>query len=266
VSVEYLISRARARLRFRSRAVKIGWECKFEDAVALSCRKNATLVDPRLPGGGATGKVTSYSLSCSGDGRIRGKVEIGCPIGYGGTAPPATGTPQYAAIGYAQAGYDAYDGSMYSHGSGETTFSYPVDGGGFDDGLQFPLRWQDVSDNGLVSGDLASQKAAIEKAFVVARLLAFEARWAGVTLAPAGNRGATNITSGLTPEMAWILEREQLALASQNVPYVMNANPISWSCLLKPCAGNGPFGGAYAIRVSPLVVPQGINLEAPSSP
>jgi hypothetical protein len=46
----------------------------------------------------------------------------------------------------------------------------------------------------------------------------------------------------------------------------MEANGLSWSALLKPCAGNGPFEGAYFIIVSPLVVPQGINLEAPSSP
>ncbi len=81
---------------------------------------------------------------------------------------------------------------------------------------------------------------------------------------PPGSGGT--VVSGIPPSTAWEITREQLALLSQNTPYVMAANPISWSCLLKPCAGNGPFGGSYAIIVSPLVVPEGINLEAPSSP
>jgi hypothetical protein len=260
-SVEYLISRARARLRFRSRAVKVGWECRFRDAVALSCRKNATLFDPRLPGGAATGKVVSYSLSGGGNGKMIGKVEIGCAIGFGNSINVITGTPEYALAGYAQVGYQLYDGAMQAHGSGETTFSVPVFGGGFDDGLIFPLRWKDISDGGLVSGDIASQAAAIKGSFFAARQLQF-LNQAGGSI---GTNNANQHISGVPPSEAWIIAREQLVLGSQNTPYVMAANPVSWSCLLKPCAGNGPFGGSYAISVSPLTVPQGINLEAPSN-
>lgn len=278
VSVEYLISRARARLRFRSRAVKIGWDCKFEDAVALSCRKNATLFDPRLPGGAGTGKVTSYSLSCSGDGKIRGHVQIECAIGYGDSINEITGTPEYASAGYAQVGYQRYDGAMVAHGSNDTTFSMPDFGGGFDDGLSFPLRWQDVMDStrnddgsvtpGLISGTLEDQKKAIEKSFATLQELAWYEKYLGQTLAVGNgqNGGTTYSVSYRSPDLAWALLKEQLAMLSQNTPYVMAANPISWSGLFKPCAGVGPFGGSYAINVSPLVVPQGINLEAPSSP
>ena len=261
-SVEYLISRARARLRFRSRAVKVGWEARFADVVPLSCRHNATLFDPRMPGGAATGKVTSYSLTCSGDGVIKGKVEIGCPIGFGDSINEITGSPEYVSAGYVQVGYQVYDGRMVAHGSGDTTFSLPVAGGGFDDGLHFPLRWQDVSDGGLISGSLAEQKAAIEKSFIAARQLQFLNQAGGSISTP----GANQQISGVPPDIAWQIAREQVILLSQNTPYVMAANPISWSCLLKPCAGNGPFGGSYEISVSPLVVPQGINLEALSSP
>jgi hypothetical protein len=260
-SVEYLISKARARLRMRSRAVKIGWECRFDDAVALSCRKNATLFDPRLPGGAATGKITSYILSASGDGVLRGKVEIGCAIGFGNSINEITGTPEYAAAGYMQDGYQIFDGAMVAHGSADTTFSLPVYVP-FDDGLNFPLRWQDVSDGGLVSGTLAEQKAAIEKSFAVAVHLQYLSTYGGTV----GSANDTTKVSGIAPDVAWKLEREEIALITQNTPFVMNANPISWSCLLKPCNGNGPFGGSYSIQVSPLTVPQGINLEAPSSP
>ncbi len=261
-SVEYLISRARARLRFRSRAVKVGWEARFADVVPLSCRHNATLFDPRLPGGAATGKVTSYSLSCSGDGKIIGKVEIGCAIGFGNSINEITGTPEYASAGYVQVGYQLYDGVTVAHGSGDTTYT-PPRFQGFDDGLSFPLRWQDISDGGIKSGTLAAQKAAIIASFIPARQLQF-LNLVGGSISTSTNPSL--VVTGVGPDTAWQITREQLALLSQNTPYVMAANSISWSCLLKPCAGNGPFGGAYAITVSPLVVPQGINLEAPSAP
>lgn len=262
VSLEYLISRARARLRFRARAVKVGWNCRFDDAIAISCRHNATLFDPRLPGGAATGKVTSYSLSASGDGKLLAHIEIGCSVGFGDSVVEITGTPEYAAPGYMQVGYQIYDGAMVVHGSGDTSYTPPTFAG-FDDGLNFPLRWQDVSDGGRFSGTLAGQKAAIEASFAVARHLMYLQSWGGSI---SGGTTANTSVSGVAPDQAWKLEREQLALVSTNTPFVMNANPISWSCLLKPCEGNGPFGGAYFIDVSPLVVPQGINLEALSSP
>lgn len=261
-SVQYLISRARARLRYRSRAVTVGWNCPFEYAVGLSCRHNATLFDPRLPGGAATGKVTSYSLIGGGDGRFYGKVEIGCAVGFGDSIVEITGTPEYASPGYAQVGYQVYDGAMTDPGSGDTTYSPPVFVP-FDDGLQFPLQWADVSDGGLISGSLAEQAAAIEKSFVAARTLAWLNNVGG-SITTSQNPSST--TTGQNPQTAWQITREQLSLVSQNTPYIMAANPISWTCLLKPCSGNGPFNGAYSITVSPLTVPQGINLEAPSSP
>lgn len=260
-SVEYLISRARARLRFRSRAVKLSWECPFNLAVGLSCRHDATLFDPRLPGGAGTGKVISYSLTASGDGQLRGKVEIGCAVGFGDSIAEITGTPEYANTGYMEVGYQLYDGATVAHGSNDTTYTQPIFSG-FDDGLNFPLRWRDVSDGGLVSGSLEDQAKAITASFAVGQELQWLDSFGGTI--STGNANST--VSGKPPSEAWFATREQIRLASQSTPFVMNANPISWSCLLKPCAGNGPFEGAYAIRVSPLVVRQGINLEAPSSP
>src|SRR5208282_4008223 len=50
-SVQYAINRARAKIRMRSRAVEVSWECPIEMVLGMSCRMNATLYDPRLPGG-----------------------------------------------------------------------------------------------------------------------------------------------------------------------------------------------------------------------
>ena len=262
MSLQYLISRARARLRFRARAVTVGWSCPFEYAVGLSCRHNATLFDPRFPGGAATGKVTSYSLIAGGDGKIYGKVEIGCAVGFGGSISEITGTPEYASAGYAQVGYQIYDGAMVDPGSGDTLYTPPVYQA-FDDGLQFPLRWEDVSDGGVISGSLAEQTVAIEGSYLAARTMAWLNNVGGSI---STSQSPSQTITGQDPTTAWVVTREQLALVSSNTPYVMAANPVSWTCLLKPCAGNGPFNGAYTISVSPLVVPMGINLEAPSSP
>jgi len=264
VSIEYLVAKVRARLRFRARAVTVGWDCPFALATGLSCRMNATLFDPRLPGGGANGKIVSYSLTGDGDGKFRGHVEIGCAIGFGGAAPSIIpGTPQYASSGYVTDNtYQQYDGGTILNGSYDTTYTVPhfVP---FDDGLTFPLTWAGVSDGGTISGNLADQAAAITASFAAARTLAFLNTVGGsISQTPGG--GSSTVT-GQSPETAWQITREQIALTTQNTPYVMAAHPISWNTVLKPCSGNGPFGGSYAITVSPLVVPQGINLEAMSS-
>ena len=102
-SVEYLVNKARAQLRWRSRAVKISFDCSFDFLAQMnpSCRKNATVYDPRLPGGVATGKIISYGFTAK-DGEMLGHVEIGCAVGYGGSISAITGTPVYASAGYVQ--------------------------------------------------------------------------------------------------------------------------------------------------------------------
>jgi hypothetical protein len=263
-SVEYLIMKARARLRYRARAVTLGWDTPFEFVTTLSCRMNATLFDPRLPGGAATGKIVAYSMECDGStGKLMGHVKVGVGVGFGDSVAEVTGTPEYALPGYAQLGWQRYDGQTVVPGSDDVSYTPPVFSP-FDDGLHFPLSWTQVSDGGIFSNTLAAQKAAIEASFAVARELGFIQEWAGKTIS--GGTAPNTSQSGLDSNQAWKLEEQQLALASQNTPYVMEANAISWTCLIKPCSGNGPFEGSYAITVSPLVVPQGINLEAPSSP
>lgn len=261
-SVEYLIAKARARLRMRSRCVKLTWDCPFELALGMSCRHNATLHDPRLPGSVATGKVTSYSLMCDGDtGKLLGHIEIGCAIGFGNSVTAVTGTPEYtAASGYMQAGYQQYDGAMPALPTEDIRYTRPDFGGGFDDGLHFPLSAGQVSDGGVISGNIADQRAAIEAAIPATRTLANLGSGPVISSTPNGSSTSTS----LSPDSAWIIEQAQVVLASQAIPYVMAAHPISWQLLLKPVTGS--FDGAYSIEVSPLAIPQGINLESPSSP
>lgn len=260
-STEYLLSRARARLRFRARAVKVVWDCPFDLAVPLSCRMNASIADPRLPGGTASGKITGYTLSAAGDGKLRGHVEIGCAIGFGDSVVEIEGTPEYVDEDYVADDYQIFDGAMAATASFDVLYAPPVFTG-YDDGLVFPLQWKDVSDGGVQSGTLTEQADAIQASFKAEVILQYLSAFGGSI--STGNSSSS--VTGVAPDAAWKIVEEQLALLTQTTPYVMEANPISWSMLLKPCAGNGPFSGAYSMVVSPLVLSQGINLEAPSSP
>jgi hypothetical protein len=127
---------ARARLLSRARAVTIGWEMPFEMGLDLSCRKSATLTDDRLPGGTATGKIISYSLSIDGDtGEAKCGVSIGCTIGTGGTVSASVGAPTYVAEGYVEAGYQVYSGAVIEAVAAEVTYEDYVDTPLGDDGV-----------------------------------------------------------------------------------------------------------------------------------
>jgi hypothetical protein len=259
-SIEYLICRARARLRLRARAATVGWDCPFDLALGLSCRKNATLFDPRLPGGAATGKVTSYSLKAGGDGREIGHVEIGCAVGFGGSVPQITGAPEYtAATGYMLPGYQRYDGAQATLGDvGYTPPAFAP----YDDGLAFPLN--ELPGQGIVSGSADAQKAVIDASIPITRFLDNLG-----TQFPSGSTPSANGTSGtttaITPEAAWWIQQQRLLNESATLPYVMEANPVTYELLIDPVQ-NGPFSAAYLVNVTALEVPQGINLQAPSSP
>jgi len=264
-SVEYLLCKARARLRLRSRAVKVSWECPFDLAIGLSCRMNATLYDPRLPGGVATGKVISYSLKADGNsGSLLGHVEIGCAVGYGETITAVPGTPEYTtAAGYMQAGYQRYDGVVIPIAAATIGYT-PPEYAPFDDGLLFPLQSLPTAGNPngtFAKFTLEEQAAKIQAAMIAAAGVAESQAIQGQTF--------TQITrgSGVTTTYSTQSSNTQMEVLFNNsdktVAHVMAANPIVWEIDIKPVT-NGPFEGSYGVSVSVLEVPKGIDLEAPS--
>jgi len=105
-SVQNLLARARAHLLARARAVDVTFSVPFEDGLAFSCRKSASVADPRIPGGIAAGKIKAYSLAANGDsGELLATATIGCTVGRDGTIEVVPGVPTYVADGYANAGY-----------------------------------------------------------------------------------------------------------------------------------------------------------------
>lgn len=120
-SLEYLICLARGAILARARAITISFTMPFRGGLDLSCRKNARISDPRLPGGQATGKIIGYGLTAT-NGQQQATVTIGCSIGKGNTIGTLSGTPVYVDDGYVDTGYQLYAGQTYMPVAGEVTY------------------------------------------------------------------------------------------------------------------------------------------------
>lgn len=141
-SLEYLIAVARAHLLARSRAVNVSWQCSFDEAVEFTCRKNATLYDGRLPGGVATGKISQYFLTCTGDeGTMYGGCTIACAIGHGGSVAATSGTPVYVEEGVLELGIQAYENQTVPLDTSDVKYTMPIVEPG---GLIYPLTRDQV--------------------------------------------------------------------------------------------------------------------------
>lgn len=243
-SVEYLICKARARLRLRSRCVRVQFDAPFEDCLDLSCRKNATLLDGRIPGGACTGKITGYELQGGKDGKLIGHITLGVSVGFANSVPDVTGTPEYTpATGYMQAGYQLYDGGQYSIAEEDIAYTPPVFKA-FDDGLAFPLQFFP----GIVKMTTPSQISAVEAA-LASRGSSF------VSAAGFPSSGGSLLPgSSASAYLADINPRE----------YALEVDPVMCEIIIRPVT-NGPFNGAITVECTMLELPQGINLSADSS-
>lgn len=151
-------------IRYRARCVKVVFDAPIEYCLNLSCRKNATLYDSRIPGGVATGKVISYTLTWSEQGEMIGHVEIGVCVGNGNSVSAITGTPEYtAATGYCLPGYQLYDGGTYALAEEDISYTFPAPVP-YDDGMALPLQ----QFPGTVTILMPDQNAALNEASAIA--------------------------------------------------------------------------------------------------
>lgn len=110
-SIAYIANIAAARLYASARCVEVSFDVPFSFASSLSLRHSGKIMDPRLPGGEATGKIKAYAIrGDGGSGEFLCSVTLGCTAGYGGSVATSTGTPTYVASDYAD-GYQAYAGA-----------------------------------------------------------------------------------------------------------------------------------------------------------
>jgi hypothetical protein len=244
-SLEYLLLRGRAQILMSSRAIEVTHPCLFERAITLSCRKGGLLHDRRLPGGRGSGKIIRYSFSCDGDtGLLIGSVTIGCPIGYGGFVVEVPGDPTYCDEDYVGNDYQVYEGQLIVVGDADVGYTVPVDAPN-DDGLTFPLAYSQAVLINEVHGSAAQQAVILQEladSFAVPDL--------------SGVRG--------TPEeVAAILNRA--TDMPKQVDDALKDNSV-WLELKLKNVNSGPFNNLYLVDVTQLEIPQGINLEAGSTP
>jgi hypothetical protein len=248
-SLEYALMKARAHLRRRARAVEVGFAVPFSLGVDLSCRKNAIINDPRLPGGLATGKIVSYSLSGDGDnGDFETKIKIGCAVGKAGTVAAVAGTGVYAAPGLFQPGVQQMDGATVLPSSGDLGYGPPLDNPN-DDGLRFPLDANQVVISSSVVGSLATQEAAIKAAIpLIQKEAALQAKagWATAT-APA--------------KLSLMAQIAALGNVSIDQVLAKAGNSIYLDLQLKPVNGTA-FTTVYDVPTTLLQLPKQIDLGA----
>lgn len=243
-SLEYLISLARAKLLMRARAVDISFDCTLERALALSCRMSATLQDPRLPGGTATGKIISYQITGSGDdAKFGGTVTIGCAIGNDGQADASAGLASYVDNGYVDVGYQYYDGALIPVGIGDVAYTPPTAPTN-DAGMVFPLTKDQVVLVEAVRGTQAAQEAAIAAVMP--------------TIVQAANLDATQNKT---------LDQQVLAnqLSKITIQSTLEDVSVWYDLQLKAVDAEG-LDATFDVPLSPLFVPKLIDLAAPASP
>lgn len=111
-SFEYLLLAARAKMRARARSVEVTLGTDWRTALDIGLRHSITLLDRRLPGGNATGKVKSYTLKAA-DGVMTGEFTIGCTIGNGTPSIAAVGENTYVDDPYVDRGWQVIAGAQY---------------------------------------------------------------------------------------------------------------------------------------------------------
>jgi hypothetical protein len=249
-STEYLLLRARALLLNGARLVQMSWSVPFARAAAFTCRKNATLVWDKLPGGQASGKITQYAITADGStGKIGGTVTMMATVGHGVSETTQYGDISgtgYADTGYVVTGYGQSDGQQTALPGGTDS---PTSGGlgGIADlaysppiastiDTAMPLSRADVLISAAVHGSVTDQANAIQGALEVANS-------AAGTLE--GKRNATSNASGLVTT----------AMRNRDVYVEIVLRNVDSLAL----------EDANDLDVQPLMVPMTIDLEAPAA-
>jgi hypothetical protein len=161
-SVQYALLLARAELRRAARAVEISVRVPWSLGIAASLRKNLHVVDRRLPGGEALGKITSYTMTASADEGMSVELVCGCAIGRGGTVAATAGAGLYADPGYMDTGYQQMAGATIAAPTGDLVYQSLDDFTVTDDGVDLLTLDETTAVQELtLTGGLADQIAAV---------------------------------------------------------------------------------------------------------
>jgi hypothetical protein len=268
-SISYLISVARARLLRRARCVEVTFQCRFELAIALSCRMGALVYDHRFPGGRALGKIISYSFSANGVDELIGKVTIGCSAGFGEVVIPSAGTGTYAAPGYMQSGYQQMINEIIVISEvSDVGYTRPLDATD-DDGIMFPItdKSQVVVKDTVIVGTppgAAAQEGGTTQTITNTMTWNNSFGGAGSSTSVEFLDVPNGFAVATVPQetRSWNWQTGQSIVHNTETILVPNTQ---YYLELKPLQGMS-FSAQYNIATTPLSVPAGVNLEAASSP
>lgn len=243
-SIEYMLMCARAVLLTRARCANIACDITVPKALldGVSLRKNAHIIDPRIPGGAATGKISRFSMSLNGDvGEEICTIQISCMVGKGNSIVPEDGVPTYVEEGYVEKGYQRYSGLTTGTISGDIVYE-SLDGvdPSDDDGLTFDnMTFEQCVDLLQVSPTFDQQwqtmidayNYAIDRSDFIWQDGGYSGSSAGTPLSPA----------------------DMFDYYNENCPAEV---------IIQMKDLTGEFNSEYNVNTSKLMIPNGIDLEA----
>lgn len=246
-SLEYCIYVARSHLYLRSRVIEISAQVtNIPKALDVSLRKNGTIVDPRLPGGVASGKIIGYTFALDGDsGDFTAEIKIGASIGYSGSVDAVEVVTVAGEDAYAtdySVGYNALIGQQIvlqgMVNPGTSDVGYVVPNIATLQNFLGSLSWQDVVTAFSVENGPAEQIAGIDDLPPV--------------YVPQAGYGEPPINIA---EVTLEQQMEQIGKYLDDHPTIMHLTLV---------ALEQELGTEIPITVTDLELPQTINLEAGS--
>jgi hypothetical protein len=245
-SLEYCLCVASADLLRKNRIVGLDFEAEWERGINLSCRKNAILQDPRLPGGEVAGKIVQYTLEVDGDsGTQNCNISLAGCIGKGQAIEETPGEPTYVDEDVIDPSIQIYDGQLSLISVAENVgYSKPV-GGQVDDGLVFPLTIDQAVLHEKIRGTIAQQQAAVSIGLAALK-----------AAAPQEPPPDTEVSNGYLVKVS-----ETTSKARTSIEAELAKVPMTYELELAPIV-NGPFEEWYSVETTKLVVPKHIDLEA----
>ncbi len=156
-ALEYVMLCSRAAIRNNSRAVKVGVQlANLTDWLEVSLRKDLSYSDDRLPGGGASGKITAFAFALDGNtGSFTREVTIECAVGKAGSWAAIAGVEGYSP-GYSTPGYQMVLGGKNVVGT-DLRYTVPTMVPQ-DDGRDFRRGFHRRDVNNVVVNELGLQK------------------------------------------------------------------------------------------------------------
>lgn len=229
-SWEYLLLLGRAKLLAGARCVSISFKTSWILGLGITCEHSVRLLDRRLPGGVAIGKVTAYKLVASG-GEESAVITIGCTVGHGNTVEAIEGSNTYSHDYDVPGTYERRTGGTVELLPGEITYE--------------PLDSFTVEDDGINFLDFHDDQAVID-----ARVIPAVVPSGTIGFGEGGLNSTRNFDGFNKPTV-------------NPIDTIAN-NPTKIHIELKPVAGM-EFVTVFDPEVSALMIPKTIDLEAPSA-